>query len=83
MISEAAAQMFGLDQSLLLEWISAWLVLNWGAHLALSRQESGESADDSPRRQFPGLSEQFRYALHALAIGWLIRWSWQLLPAVG
>ncbi len=76
-------QIFGLDQSLLLEWLSAWLVLNWGAHLAFRQGPLDETNEGSAKRQFPRLNEQFTYLLHALAIAWLIRWSWQLLPPIG
>ena len=75
--------MFGLDQYLFVEWLSAWLVLNWGAHLALSRGPAEDSSDGSARHQFPKLSDQFHYVLHSLAIAWLIQWSWQLLPPIG
>ena len=82
-ITELAATMFGLDQSLFLEWLSAWLVLNWGAHLAFSQSPLDDTSEGSAKRQFPKLSEQFTYLLNALAIAWLIRWSWQLLPPIG
>jgi len=75
--------MFGLDQYLLVEWLSAWLVLNWGAHLALRREAADGNTDGSAVRQFPKLSEQFTYILHSLAIAWLIQWTWQLLPPIG
>ena len=75
--------MFALDQYLYVEWLSAWLVLNWGAHLALSQGPAEDSSDGSARRQFPRLSDQFPYVLHSLAIAWLIQWSWQLLPPIG
>tara|TARA_Y100000589_G_scaffold238394_1_gene225797 strand:- start:310 stop:537 length:228 start_codon:yes stop_codon:yes gene_type:complete len=75
--------MFGLDQYLLVEWLSAWLVLNWGAHLALRREAADGNTDGSAWRQFPKLSEQFTYILHSLAIAWLIQWTWQLLPPIG
>ena len=82
-IDEQTVQMFGLDQYLLVEWLSAWLVLNWGAHLALSKSPAENSSDGAARRQFPRLSEQFTYVLHSLAIAWLIQWTWQLLPPIG
>ena len=75
--------MFGLDQYLLVEWLSAWLVLNWGAHLALRREAADGNAESSAGLQFPKLSEQFTYILHSLAIAWLIQWTWQLLPPIG
>ena len=72
--------MSGLDPYFFLEWLSAWLVLNWGAHLALTKdaEEPGRV-----RRSWPRLAEQFPYILHAAVIGWLIQWSWQLLPPIG
>ena len=66
--------MFGLDQYLLVEWLSAWLVLNWGAHLALSQGAAEGNTDGPAGRQFPRLSDQFTYVLHSLAIAWLIQW---------
>ena len=75
--------MFGLDQYLLVEWLSAWLVLNWGAHLALRREAADGNTEGSAGLQFPKLSEQFTYILHSLAIAWLIQWTWQLLPPIG
>ncbi len=70
----------GLDQYFLLEWLSAWLVLNWGAHLALTQNVEEPRGD---RRSWPRATEQFPYILHAAVIGWLIQWSWQLLPPIG
>ena len=75
--------MFGLDQYFVVEWLSAWLVLNWGAHLALSQGQSADSGDGTGGRQFARLSEQFTYILHSAAIAWLIQWTWQLLPPIG
>jgi len=75
--------MFGLDQYLFVEWLSAWLVLNWGAHLALSQGAAEGNTDGPAGRQFPRLSEQFTYILHSRAIAWLIQWTWQLLPPIG
>ncbi|WP_186489283.1 hypothetical protein [Synechococcus sp. BIOS-U3-1] len=81
--SKGALRMFGLDQYLFVEWISAWLVLNWGAHLALTQGSAEETSHGTVRRQFPKLSQQFTYILHSLAIAWLIQWTWQLLPPIG
>ena len=76
-------QMFGLDQSLLFEWLSAWLVLNWGAHLALRQSPAEDNREGQAGAAFPRLSDQFTYVLHSLAIAWLIQWSWRLLPPIG
>ena len=75
--------MFEVDQYFLLEWLSAWLVLNWGAHLALSRRTDEENLSGSEKRQWPRLNEQFTFILNSAVIGWLIQWSWQLLPPIG
>ena len=75
--------MYGLDQYFLLEWLSAWLVLNWGAHLALSRQTDEENFSGQDKRQWPRLNEQFIFILNSAFIAWLIQWSWQLLPPIG
>ena len=79
-ITSGACLMTALDPYFFVEWLSAWLVLNWGAHLALSQnaEEPGRV-----RRSWPRLAEQFPYILHAAVIGWLIQWSWQLLPPIG
>ena len=78
--ASGACLMFGFDPYFLLEWLSAWLVLNWGAHLALSQnpEEPGRV-----RQSWPRASQQFPYIFHAAVIGWLIQWSWQLLPPIG
>ncbi|QNI53927.1 hypothetical protein SynBIOSE41_01411 [Synechococcus sp. BIOS-E4-1] len=76
-------QMFGLDQSLLFEWLSAWLVLNWGAHLSLRQRPAEDTREGQAGTAFPRLSDQFTYVLHSLAIAWLIQWSWRLLPPIG
>ena len=73
----------GLDQYFLVEWLSAWLVLNWGAHLALSQGQEEALSKDTAQRQFPKLSHQFTYIFHSAAIAWLIQWTWQLLPPIG
>ena len=72
--------MSGLEPYFFLEWFSAWLVLNWGAHLALSQnaEEPGRV-----RQSWARASQQFPYILHSAVIGWLIQWSWQLLPPIG
>ena len=75
--------MFEVDQYFLLEWLSAWLVLNWGAHLALSRRTDEDNLSGSEKRQWPRLNEQFTFILNSAVIGWLIQWSWQLLPPIG
>lgn len=75
--------MFEVDQYFLLEWLSAWLVLNWGAHLALSRRTEEDNLSGSEKRQWPRLNEQFTFILNSAVIGWLIQWSWQLLPPIG
>ena len=72
--------MTALDPYFFLEWLSAWLVLNWGAHLALSQNAE---EPERVRRSWPRLSEQFPYIFHAAVIGWLIQWSWQLIPPIG
>ncbi|WP_114993150.1 hypothetical protein [Synechococcus sp. UW179A] len=82
-IIEDAVQIFGLDQSLIFEWLSAWLVLNWGAHLALRQGLAEDTRDGHALGAFPKLSNQFTYVLHSLAIAWLIQWSWRLLPPIG
>ncbi len=78
--SRGALRMFGLDQFFLVEWLSAWLVLNWGAHLALSQ---GGEEPGRTQRQWPKPSQQFSFVVHAAVIGWLIQWTWQLLPPIG
>jgi hypothetical protein len=75
--------MFGLDQYFFVEWISAWLVLNWGAHLTLRQSQDEAQTSGNSRRQWPKPSEQFTFLLHSLCIAWLIQWTWQLLPPIG
>lgn len=75
--------MFGFDQYFFVEWISAWLILNWGAHLALGQIDGESSPSGSLESQWPKLRDQFTYLLHSLIIAWLVQWSWSLLPPLG
>ena len=75
--------MYGIDQYFLLEWFSTWLVLNWGAHLVLSRRTDEENMSGQGQQKWPGVNEQFTFILNSACIAWLIQWSWQLLPPIG
>ena len=63
--------MFGLDQYLLVEWLSAWLVLNWGAHLALRR----EAADGNTESSAGLLRTPLPRCGSNLMVDWSPRWD--------
>ena len=71
-----------LDQYFLLEWLSAWLILNWGAHLALTQTKKEAGSNIQATREWPTLNGQYTYILNAAVIAWLIQWSWQLVPPI-
>ena len=80
---EGVKKMFGIDQYFLVEWVSAWLILNWGAHLALRGKSDDGVYSNQEKREWPRLHEQFTFILNSAIIAWLIQWTWQLLPAIG
>lgn len=66
----------------LIQWLFTWLILNWGASLALKSPE-GDNADlEPPRRRRTLASQQPKFIIHALLIEWAMDWVWtNLVPA--
>ncbi|MAR07722.1 MAG: hypothetical protein CL862_11570 [Cyanobium sp. NAT70] len=71
--------MSSFDRSFFVEAIAAWLILNWGAHLALSRGKEDMGSMSQVKHQWPKLADQFTYLFHALIIGWVIQWLWTVI----
>ena len=50
----------------LIQWLFTWLILNWGASLALGRPEGDNAGLEPPRRRRTLASQQPKFIMHAL-----------------
>ena len=77
--AEIVLVMISFDRYVYVDVITAWLILNWGAHLALSRGKQDVGSGEV-KSQWPRLADQFTYVFHALIIGWVVQWLWTVIP---
>ncbi|QNJ06815.1 hypothetical protein SynMEDNS5_02111 [Synechococcus sp. MEDNS5] len=64
----------------LIQWLFTWLILNWGASLALGSDGEANTGLGQPRRRRPLASQQPKFIIHALLIEFAIDWFWMSMP---
>lgn len=64
----------------LIQWLFTWLILNWGALLALGKPEGDDAGVEPPRRRRTLASQQPKFIIHALLIELAMDWVWMNMP---